>query len=79
MLLVGASVRPFVKTRFRGNDIVPYIESPLPLTPEAGRIVEIVAGPATHPDAVRTVATLLLSMNLPALPVRRSTIPYRPL
>lgn len=78
MLLVGASVRPFVKARFRGNVIIPYIESPLPISPEADRIVEIVAGPATHPDAERTVGMLLSSLQLPALPVRRSTIPYRP-
>jgi Protein of unknown function (DUF2971) len=70
-------LKPFIKTRLRGNEIVPYIERPLPVR---SSIVEIIAGPAAPLDAERTVRTLLNSTRVDAnVSIGRSDIPYRPL
>jgi hypothetical protein len=69
-----------VKTRIRGSEIVPYMESdPLPLREKDG-IVDIVVGPAAGPTARNGVQRLLQSFGIePANRVRESGLPYRAL
>jgi hypothetical protein len=68
---------PYVATRFRGSEIVPYISHPMPLR-EPNNVGPIVVGPAAPPDAERTVRGLLVSLGLDAnIVVSRSAIPYR--
>ena len=70
-------LKPFIKTRLRGNEVVPYIEHRLPIR---SSIVEIVAGPAAPCGAERKVQTLLNSIRVGAcVPVGRSDTPYRAL
>jgi Protein of unknown function (DUF2971) len=70
---------PYIKTRLRGSEIVPYIEHRMALR-EPHSIVEIVVGPAAPVDTERTVRTMLKSLGAdPNLPVGRSDIPYRAL
>jgi hypothetical protein len=66
-----------VRTRIRGSEIVPYMESELPLREKEG-IVEIVIGPAADPSANGTVQRLLQSFGVnPEHRIRESGIPYR--
>jgi hypothetical protein len=60
LFIIGeiAKLAPFVSTRRRGNEIVPFIKSGMPLK-EPGRIVEIILGPAAPPDAEGFVCSLL--------------------
>jgi Protein of unknown function (DUF2971) len=70
---------PYITTRLRGSEIVPYIPQPQPLR-EPHMIAEIVAGPAAGADAERTVRTMLDSFKMePNIPISRSDIPYRAL
>jgi hypothetical protein len=81
LILLGltSSLAPYVTTRLRGSEIVPYVPHQLPLKKE-GSLAGIVVGPAAPVDAVRTVRTLLRSLGYdPELPVSRSDIPYRAL
>jgi hypothetical protein len=81
LILLGltASLAPYITTRLRGSEIVPYVPHQLPLK-KKGSLAGIVVGPATPVDAVRTVRTLLRSLGYdPELPVSRSDIPYRAL
>jgi len=68
---------PYIKTRLRGSEIVPYIPHPRPIR-EPGIIVEIVVGPAAGPDAERTVRTMLDAFGINP-ETNRSRIPYRAL
>jgi hypothetical protein len=70
---------PYIKTRLRGSEIVPYIEHRMALR-EPHSIVEIVVGPAAPVDTERTVLTMLKSLGAdPNVPIGRSDIPYRAL
>jgi hypothetical protein len=68
-----------VRTRIRGSEIVPYMESDLPLRDNDG-IVEIVIGPAADPSGKDAVRHLLRSFGIePDDRIRESGIPYRAL
>jgi len=68
-----------VKTRIRGSEIVPYMESDLPLRKKDG-IVDIVIGPAADPSTNGAVQRLLQSFGVdPEGRIRQSGIPYRAL
>lgn len=72
-------LRPYIKTRIRGADIVPYVAYDMPVRKEHS-IGRIVVGPAANPDAERTVRTMLESFGIQHdIPVTRSLIPYRAL
>jgi Protein of unknown function (DUF2971) len=79
MLNQRRNLMPYIKTRLRGSEIVPYIPHPRPIR-EPHIIVEIVVGPAAGPDAERTVRTMLDSFGIdPETPINPSDIPYRAL
>ena len=81
LLILGTPARtaPYVKTRTRRAETVPYIAHPLPLR-EPHNIAEIVVGPAAQADTERTVRDLLSSLGVdPNFPISRSDIPYRAL
>jgi Protein of unknown function (DUF2971) len=81
LIIMGMAARlaPYVTTRLRGSEIVPYIAHPMPLR-ESHNIVEIVVGPAAPPDVERTVRMMLNSLGVdPNVEVSRSDIPYRAL
>ncbi|SHE69001.1 Protein of unknown function [Acidocella aminolytica 101 = DSM 11237] len=69
-----ANLAPFVSTRLRGPETVPYIKHRMPLrTP--GNITEILIGPKAPPDAEDFVCSLLAAFhNDPCSIVRRSTV-----
>jgi hypothetical protein len=68
-----------VRTRVRGSEIVPYIESSLLLRDQNG-IEEIVLGPAAPASARDAVQSLLQSFGIePGSLIRESGIPYRTL
>lgn len=77
MMGTPPSVAPFVATRFRGSEIVPYIPQPMPIRVKH-KIAEIVVGPAAPPDTERTLRTILRSIGIDwDFPISRSDIPYR--
>lgn len=81
LILLGLTDRlaPYITTRLRGSEIVPYVPHQLPLR-KPHSLAGIVVGPAAPMDAERTVRTLLRSLGYsPDLPVSRSDIPYRAL
>jgi Protein of unknown function (DUF2971) len=81
LVIFGTSLaqKDHVKTRIRGPEIVPYMESDLPLRDKGG-IVDIVVGPAASPTAKDAVQRLLQSFSIePANLIRESDIPYRAL
>jgi hypothetical protein len=70
-------LKPYIKTRVRGSEIVPYIPHKMPIRARHS-IGKVVVGPAADPDAERTVRTLLESLGVDAaVPISRSDIPYR--
>jgi hypothetical protein len=81
LILLGLAewLGPYITTRLRGSEIVPYIAHSLPIK-KPNSLAGIVVGPAASIDAERTVRTLLRSLGYsPDLPVSRSDIPYRAL
>jgi len=79
LFIVGeiATLAPYVSTRTRGSDSVPFIKSDMPLQ-RPGSIAEIVVGPSAPPDAEEFVCALLRPFHdRPESIVRRSAIPYR--
>jgi len=79
LIILGSHevLRPFIKTRIRGSDVVPYIAHAMPVR-EKHSIAEVIAGPAAPADAERTVRTLLESFDIdPNVAVGRSQTPYR--
>jgi hypothetical protein len=77
LFIVGeiAKLAPYVSTRMRGDETVPFIKSDMPLL-EPGRIVELVIGPAASPDAEDFACSLLAPFHpSPASIVRRSALP----
>jgi hypothetical protein len=80
LIIVGEHkyLMPYIATRSRRGDIVPFIKSDMTIH-EKGSIDEIVVGPAAAPCAEDGVCALLRPFNNAADSiVRRSTIPYRP-
>jgi hypothetical protein len=70
-------LRPYIQTRIRGADIVPYIPYKMPIR-KATSITRILVGPAANADAERTLRTMLDSLSVQhEIPVDRSLIPYR--
>ena len=79
MIILGlrSKLLPYVTTRVRGSEIVPYIVHQMPLR-QPHHIFEIVVGPAAPADAERCVETMLRSLGAdPRISIRRSEIPYR--
>jgi hypothetical protein len=79
LIIVGErkNLTPYVSTRSRGAEIVPFIKSDMPIQTESN-ITEIVVGPAAAAGAEDGVCALLKPFNsAPESIVRRSTIPYR--
>jgi hypothetical protein len=77
LFIVGevAKLAPYVSTRTRGDEIVPFIKSDMPLQ-KPGRIVEIVVGPAAPRDAEDFACLLLAPFHPdPMSMVHRSAIP----
>jgi Protein of unknown function (DUF2971) len=70
-------LRPYIQTRIRGADIVPYLAYKMPVRKEHS-IAHIVVGPAANPHAERTLLTMLKSLGITHdIPISRSLIPYR--
>jgi Protein of unknown function (DUF2971) len=70
-------LRPYIQTRIRGAEIVPYIPYKMAVGKEHS-IGHILVGPAANPDAERTVKTMLESLGITHdIPISRSLIPYR--
>jgi Protein of unknown function (DUF2971) len=79
LVLMGqtSNLSPYVKTRLRGSETVPYIAHPFRIR-ETGAIHEIVVGPAAAADAEEQVERMLTSHGVaPSVPITRSEIPYR--
>jgi hypothetical protein len=71
--------KPYLKTRIRGSEIVPFMEGEMPLR-DKDCIVEIVIGPAAAALAKDAVQSLLQSFGIKRGDViRDSGIPYRAL
>lgn len=73
----GDDLKPHVRTRVRGSEIVPYVAAPWRVR-EAGMIKEIVVGPAASLGAEEAVIAMLRSYGVDGVKVSRSEIPYRP-
>jgi hypothetical protein len=72
-------LRPYIETRVRNSDIVPYVAYKMPVKKEHS-LGHIVVGPAANPDAERTVQSMLESYGIEHdIPISRSLIPYRAL
>lgn len=79
LLGLTESLSPYITTRLRGSEIVPYVTHKLPLK-KPHSLAGIVVGPSAPIDPERTVRTMLRSLGYnPDLPVSRSDIPYRAL
>ena len=78
LLIMGTpeALRPYVATRFRGSEIVPYIAQAMPIR-ERNSIIEIMVGPAAPPDTKRTLQTMLTSLGVVVDFIHHSEIPYR--
>jgi len=78
LIILGMKVKfkGRISTRVRKGEMVPYIKRDMPLH-RSGSIVEIVIGPAAPIGAEDGVRALLEKYGIEA-PIRRSTIPYRP-
>lgn len=77
LLGAGDHLKPYIQTRVRGSEIVPYIAAPWRVR-DAGMIKEIVVGPAASLGAEEAVIAMLRSYGVSDVPVKRSEIPYRP-
>jgi hypothetical protein len=73
----GDDLKPHVRTRVRGSEIVPYVAAPWRVR-DAGMIKEIVVGPAASLGAEEAVIAMLRSYGVNGVKVTRSKIPYRP-
>jgi hypothetical protein len=71
--------KPYLRTRIRSSEIVPYMEGDMPLRDKNG-ITEIVIGPAAVSSANDAVHSLLQSLAVePGDRIKNSGIPYRAL
>lgn len=72
------TLRPYVSTRSRGAEIVPFIKSDMPIQAK-GSIAEIVVGPAAAANAKNAVKALLRPfLDESEMVIGESGIPYRP-
>jgi hypothetical protein len=79
MLGMRKNQQPYLRTRIRGSEIVPYMEGDMPLRDSDG-IAEIVIGPAAGSSAEDAVRSLLQSLGVePGDRIKCSRIPYRAL
>ena len=64
LIILGqkANLSPYIITRIRGADLVPFIKSPMSLR-APGNIVEIVIGPAAGATAEDGLKTMLNSLG----------------
>lgn len=70
-------LKPYIETRIRGSELVPFIRAPMEI--EQGNITKIVVGPAADENAEDAVGHLLRRQGIrPDGIVVRSDIPYRP-
>jgi hypothetical protein len=79
LILLNESTKlgPYVKTRVRGSEIVPYITYPMDLRGQEA-IGGIVAGPAAAPQSEHAIRCLFDAQEIdPGDVIRRSKIPYR--
>jgi hypothetical protein len=77
VILGGRSLSPKISTRFRGNEIVPYIAQPIQIR-EPDKIVEIVIGPSAARATERAIRTILRTIGVTwDVNIKRSEIPYR--
>jgi hypothetical protein len=79
LIILGGkeNLRPYVETRIRASEFVPFIRSAMPVR-DAGAIAEIVIGPAASEMAEDGLRIMLESMNVDhAHIVNLSKIPYR--
>jgi hypothetical protein len=79
LILLNESVKlgPYIKTRVRGSDIVPYIPYSIDLR-GPGAIGGIVVGPAAAPQAEHAVKCLFDGQEIdPGDVIKRSKVPYR--
>jgi hypothetical protein len=78
LVILGTPARlsPYVKTRLRGSEIVPYIPQPWAAR-QPGNVVEIIIGPAGPPDTERTLRKFLSTLGMDFDNISRSDIPYR--
>jgi hypothetical protein len=68
---------PYISTRTRGTETVPFIKSDMPLR-RPDSIAEIVVGPAAPADAGDFVCSLLAPFHPdPRSIIGKSAIPYR--
>lgn len=74
----ATNLLPYVKTRLRGSEMVPYIPQPW-AAQQPDNVVEIVVGPAAPPDTERTLRKFLSTLGIDFENIRRSDIPYRAL
>ena len=76
LIILGMRDRlaPYLRTRTRGSEIVPYIAKELPVR---SNITEIVIGPSAPPMAEDSIRALLASVGLSknAIPIVRSNLP----
>jgi hypothetical protein len=80
LIIMGTTdvLRGVIRTRRRGNELVPFIGHPWRLH-APGAVEEIVVGPSASAAAEHAVRSLLISCGLDGVPIRRSEIPYRAL
>lgn len=77
LLGAGDDLKPYIQTRIRGSEIVPYVAAPWRVR-HKGMIEEIVVGPAASFGAEEAVIAMLRSCDIDGVKVTRSEIPYRP-
>jgi hypothetical protein len=77
LLGAGDDLKPYIQTRVRGSEIVPYVAAPWRVR-KKGMIEEIVVGPAASFGAEEAVIAMLRSYGVSDVAVKRSEIPYRP-
>jgi hypothetical protein len=79
MLGMRKNQNPYLRTRIRGSEIVPYMEGDMPLRDRDG-ITEVVIGPSAVSSAEDAVHCLLQSLGVePGDRIKHSGIPYRAL
>ena len=72
-------LQPYIKTRIRGAEIVPYVPYRLPIR-KPHSMGHILVGPAANADAERALRAMLESLGVThEIPISRSLIPYRAL
>ena len=78
LVMVGIQdkLKPFIETRSRGSEIIPYIPHPWNVR-EPGAIVKILVGPAAAPETEDAARTMLAIFGVNDIVIKRSSIPYR--